>query len=36
MPKILWLYTEFSFKSEKMLEHLSGNYLIEKAKESGY
>jgi hypothetical protein len=36
MAKILWMFTENPFESEKMVEHLSGNYLVEMAKESGF
>ena len=31
VPKLLWLYTEFNFTSEKMLEQLLGNHLIHHA-----
>jgi hypothetical protein len=36
LPKIVWIYTEFNFNSEKMVEQLLGNFIAQKARESGF
>ena len=36
LPKIIWLYTEYDFNSEKMIEQIFGYFIQQKARESQY
>lgn len=32
LPKIIWLYTEYDFNSEKMIEQIFGYFIQQKAR----
>jgi hypothetical protein len=36
LPKIAWIYTETEFENSLMIEQMFGNFIVQKAEESGY
>jgi hypothetical protein len=36
LPPIAWIYTDYEFENSKMIEQMLGNFIVQKAEESGY